>query len=74
MASCKATALVSKQQTGMTQTLKQNKSIPRQNKLRKTWYLNGDVGYDSAIMGWVIGSIAFRRKRWHSFLKVLMSV
>jgi len=36
MASCKATALVSKQQAGMTQTLKQNKSIPRQNKLSKT--------------------------------------
>jgi hypothetical protein len=74
MASCKITALVSKQKTGLTQTLKQNNLIPRQNKLSKTWGLNGDVGDDSVIVLWVIGSFAFRRKRWHSFSKVLMSV
>ena len=35
MASSKATALVSEQQTGLTKTLNQNKSSPRKNRLIK---------------------------------------
>jgi hypothetical protein len=64
----------------MIQTLKQNKLIPRQNKVSKPWGINGDVGEDYAIMGYDASSVgdrfflAFRRKRVHSFLKALMSV
>jgi hypothetical protein len=59
MANCKATAPVYKQQTWMIQTLKQNKLIPRQNKLSKPWG-NGDVGEDFAIMGYDASSVGDR--------------